>query len=114
MFCHVNFGLIITGAELQLLLSVEDVIFLLLFVHLTDIDLHQLVSLHCLSEIKLALIFGRGLFLGRVQNLVIQLDLVLETLFATIKHLYSFLFGPVDRDFGLLRLKCPTLLVVDK
>ena len=112
VLCHVYFGLIITRAEFQLLLSVEDVVCIFLLVHFSDVNLHQLVSLHCLAKIQLAMIFWwRFLFIW-VQNLVIELDLVLESLSAAIQHFYPFLFCPVDRHFGLFRLKCPALLVV--
>ena len=48
----------------------------------------------------------------RVQNLVVQLDLILKALLAPVEGLYALLLVPVDGNFGFLRLEGPALLIV--
>ena len=49
----------------------------------------------------------------RVENLVIELDLVFEACSAAIESTNSLFFVAINRNFRLLGLEGPRLLVVD-
>jgi len=72
-----------------------------------------LVGFDCLVQDELALRAGRdtATAVSRVKDLVIELDFVLEPLLTAEELLYTLFLGPVDRNFRLLRLEGPTLLV---
>ena len=99
---------------MQLLLRTEYVIFLLLLVHLLYVDLHVLIRLNCLASVELAFKLGRYLVFRGIENLVVELDLVLQTVLASIKKFDALLFVTIDGDFRFLGLERPALLIVVK
>ena len=85
MLGQVDFGLIVTGSERQLGLRLENVVLLLLFIHFLDINLHQLVRLNSLANGELTLAPWASTAVLRIENLVIEFDLVFESLSTTIE-----------------------------
>ena len=101
VFAQLDLWVVVSRAEMQFLLRAEYVIFLLLLVHLLDVDLHVLIGLDSLTYVELALQLGRYLVFRGIKNLVIQLNLVLEAVFAAVEKFDALLFVTVDGDFGL-------------
>ena len=75
--------------------------------------MHERVRLDRLACLDLGLVEFRRLarlFFGRVQNLIIQLNLVLQSLSTAVEELDSLFFISVDGNFRLFRLEGPALL----
>ena len=94
------------------MLSAKNIIFFFLFVHFFDIYLHQLIGLNSFANVEFTLSFWRRAGLGRVQYLIVQLDLILESLSTSVKQFDPLFFIAIDCDFWLFGLKSPALLII--
>lgn len=99
---------------MQLLLRAKYVIFLLFLVHLLYIDLHMLIRLNRLASVELAFKLGRYLVFRGIEDLIVELDLILKAILASIQKFDALLFVTIDGYFGLLGLERPALLIVVK
>ena len=77
-------------------MCLKDIVLLLLLIHFLDIDLHQLVWFDCFASVDFTLRLGRGASFCRVQDLIVELDLVFQSLTTSIKQLDSLFFIAID------------------
>ena len=91
----------------------ENIILLFFLVHLFDVYLHKLIRLNCLVQMQPTAGLRRlTSFFCWVQNLIVELYLVFQSLTASVELINPFLFVSVYGNFGLLGLEGPALLVV--
>ena len=62
VFANINLGLVVARTEMQLLLCAENIILLLLLIHLLDVNLHLLIWFNGLTDLNLALKLRRSFF----------------------------------------------------
>ena len=99
---QVDLDLVVARAQGQARLRPKDVVLLLLLVHLLDVDLHELIRLNGLAYCHLALASGRLVSILWVQDLIVELDLVLESSAATIQASDALFLISVNGNFRFL------------